>query len=149
MEFLIIGIVSALNLIIIVSKFKTGRVEDGIFDTGLFAVLTLIFAGSYGGMVVAMIGSFIVSLYLYLRPPTFFRDTMANLKTKKPAANIADNVTESDKTEWLKFLGWGAVFAGAVMASFVALPALIVIGLVALGGGIYKVLNAEIDDPES
>ena len=42
MEFLIIGIVSALNLIIIVSKFKRGRVEDAVFDTGLFAFLTIV-----------------------------------------------------------------------------------------------------------
>jgi hypothetical protein len=146
MEFLIIGIVSALNLIIIVSKFKRGRIEDGIFDTGLFAFLTIVFSGSYGGMVVAMIGSFVVSLYLLIRPPTFFRDAMKSKTAKKSIFNKANS--SDNGAEWLKFLGWGAVFAGVVMAMFVALPALIIAGLIAIGGGIYKILNTEVEEPK-
>ena len=73
MEFVIIGIVSALNLIIIVHKFKKGRIEDGIFDSILFATLATLFHGSYGGMVVAMISSLIISIYLWASPPQFFR----------------------------------------------------------------------------
>lgn len=74
MEFLIIGIVSALNLIVIVHKFRKGRTEDGIFDSCLFALMATLFSGSYGGMVVAMISSLIISIYLWSSPPTFFRD---------------------------------------------------------------------------
>jgi hypothetical protein len=150
MEFLIIGIVSALNLIIIVSKFKRGRVEDAVFDTGLFAFLTIVFSGSYGGMVVAMIGSFIVSLYLLISPPTFFRSAMKSKTAKETIDNIKSTTaaTTSGGTDWLKFLGWGAAFAGLILASFIAIPALIIIGLVALGGGIYKVLNAEFEEPK-
>lgn len=73
MEFIIIGIVSALNLIIIVHKFKKGRVEDGTFDSILFATMAMLFEGSYGGMVVAMISSLIISIYLWASPPMFFR----------------------------------------------------------------------------
>lgn len=147
MEFLVIGIVSALNLIIIVSKFKRGRIEDAIFDTGLFAFLTIVFSGSYGGMVVAMIGSFVVSLYLLISPPTFFRKAMNSKTTQDTINNLKSTAGNSQGTEWLKFIGWGIAFAGAVLASFLALPALILIGLVVIGGFIYKVLNAEIDDP--
>lgn len=73
MEFLIIGIVSALNLIVIVHKFRKGRVEDGIFDSILFAVMAIMFSGSYGGMVVSMISSLIISIYLWTSPPTFLK----------------------------------------------------------------------------
>ena len=73
MEFIIIGIVSALNLIVIVHKFKKGRIEDGIFDSILFVIMASLFAGSYGGMVVAMIASLIISLYLWASPPKFFK----------------------------------------------------------------------------
>ena len=76
MEFFIIGIVSALNLILIVHKFKKGRVEDGIFDTIFFICVTVIFGGSYAGMVVAMIASLIISIYLLVNPPTFFRELL-------------------------------------------------------------------------
>lgn len=72
-EFIIIGIVSALNLIVIVHKFKKGRIEDGIFDSVLFSLMASMFSGSYGGMVVAMISSLIISLYLWASPPVFFR----------------------------------------------------------------------------
>jgi len=73
MEFVIIGIVSALNLIVIVHKFRKGRVEDGIFDSILFTAMASLFAGSYGGMVVAMIASLIISMYLLAFPPSFFK----------------------------------------------------------------------------
>ena len=72
MEFVIIGIVSALNMILIVHKFKKGRFEDAVFDTVLFIVMASLFSGSYGGMVVAMISSLIISIYLWACPPTFF-----------------------------------------------------------------------------
>lgn len=96
MEFLIIGIVSALNLIVIVHKFRKGRVEDGIFDSLLFTFMAIMFSGSYGGMVVAMISSLIISIYLWTSPPTFFRKIVA----KK---DIQDMV-QSTKTEssWTK-----------------------------------------------
>jgi uncharacterized membrane protein YqgA involved in biofilm formation len=78
MEFLIIGIVSALNLIVITHKFKKGRYEDGIFDSILFGFMAVIFSGSYGGMVVAMISSLIISIYLWASPPKFFKNIVAS-----------------------------------------------------------------------
>jgi hypothetical protein len=74
MEFIVIGIISALNLIVIVHKFKKGRIENGVFDAILFIVLASLFSGSYGGMVVAMISSLIISLYLWCSPPKLFKN---------------------------------------------------------------------------
>lgn len=81
MEFIIIGIVSALNLIVIIHKFKKGRTEDSVFDLTLFVVMASLFTGSYGGMVVAMISSLIISIYLWAYPPTFFSGNKGMLKT--------------------------------------------------------------------
>ena len=75
MEFLLIGIVSALNLIVIIQKFKRGRIENGIFDTVLFTLLSLMFSGSYGGMVIAMTSSLMISIYLWFSPPEFFKSS--------------------------------------------------------------------------
>ena len=75
MEFLIIGVVSAINLIVIIQKFKKNRIEDGIFDTVLFVLLSLMFSGSYGGMVTAMISSLMISTYLWFSPPEFFKSS--------------------------------------------------------------------------
>jgi hypothetical protein len=85
-EFLIIGIVSALNLIVIVHKFRKGRVEDGIFDSVLFALMAMIFSGSYGGMVVAMISSLIISIYLWTSPPKFFKSAISSDEGKAALA---------------------------------------------------------------
>lgn len=88
MEFLIIGIVSALNLIVIVHKFRKGRVEDGIFDSILFAVMAIMFSGSYGGMVVSMISSLIISIYLWTSPPTFFKNAVTSPTSKSTLSDI-------------------------------------------------------------
>ena len=99
MEFLIIGILSALNLIVIVHKFRKGRVEDGILDSVLFALMATMFSGSYGGMVVAMISSLIISIYLWTSPPEFFRKALKSDATKD-SMNEAKNFLFS--TEPLK-----------------------------------------------
>ena len=95
MEFIIIGIVSALNLIIIVHKFKKGRVEDGIFDTLLFITLASLFHGSYAGMVVAMISSLIVSIYLWSSPPRFFRSFVQSDKVQKTVKDFKRKANSS------------------------------------------------------
>ena len=109
MEFLIIGIVSALNLIIIVHKFKKGRVEDGIFDSILFGFMAVLFSGSYGGMVVAMISSLIISIYLWASPPAFFKaivrsdDVQNALKDVKSFTTPANSKKSKKPEEELHF----------------------------------------------
>lgn len=71
MEFILIGIVSAFNLIIIKVKLEKKRYEDAVFDLSLMALLAFLFSGSYGGMVVAMIASLAISIYLLISPPKF------------------------------------------------------------------------------
>ena len=73
MEYVLIGLISATNLIVIIHKFKCNRIEDGIFDILLFVLLVMIFNGSYSGMVVGMVASLCVSAYLWVCPPTFFQ----------------------------------------------------------------------------
>lgn len=82
MEFLVIGVVTAVNMIVILLKFKHGRLEDAIFDVALLTTVTVLFAGSYGGMVVAMIASMIISIYLYANPPKFFKGALASDEAK-------------------------------------------------------------------
>lgn len=72
MELLIIGVVVALNIIIIKMKFEKGRFEDAIFDSIILGGLTIVFSGSYAGLVVATIASMFISLYLLKYPPQFF-----------------------------------------------------------------------------
>jgi hypothetical protein len=69
MEFAAIGIAVAFNFLIIKVKFEKQRYADAILDLALLATISLLFAGSFGGLVVATIASAIVSLYLLVFPP--------------------------------------------------------------------------------
>lgn len=93
MEFLVIGIVSAINMIIIKIKFEKKRYEDATFDLFLMGVLVVLFSGSYAGMVVAMVASMFISLYLLASPPKF---------TKKFNINIKKHINEANKRNGFK-----------------------------------------------
>lgn len=95
MQFILIGIVSALNLIIIVHKFKKGRTEDGIFDSILFALMASLFAGSYAGMVVSMVASLVISIYLWASPPKFFKAFTQRNDVKKAISEIKELAKEN------------------------------------------------------
>jgi spore maturation protein CgeB len=103
MEFIIIGIVSALNLIVIVHKFKKGRIEDGIFDSILFTVMASLFSGSYGGMVVAMISSLIISIYLLASPPKFFKSFANREDVKEAIEKLKEKPKTRRKSEDIDF----------------------------------------------
>ncbi len=67
--FFIIGIATAFNCLVIKHKFEKQRWADGTLDAALLVVLSILFMGSFGGLVVATIASAIISVYLYLVPP--------------------------------------------------------------------------------
>jgi Ca2+/Na+ antiporter len=98
MEFIIIGIVTALNFIVIKAKIERKRYEDAVFDFCMLIVLAFLFAGSYAGMVVAMTSSLVISLYLLFSPPKMVGSLVETFKTKaeefrsgKPASKKPEN----------------------------------------------------------
>ena len=74
MEALIIGVVTAFNFIIIKIKFTRGRYVDAILDLCAILVLGAMFAGTMGGLMIAMIASCIISIYLYFNSPKLVDD---------------------------------------------------------------------------
>lgn len=82
MEFVLIGLISAFNLLVVLVKVKKGRFEDAIFDAALMFLLSSMFSGSYGGMVVAMVASLSVSIWLFISPPTFSRKFVTFFKSQ-------------------------------------------------------------------
>lgn len=69
---LLIGIVTALNLMFVKMKFDRKRYEDGALDLLVLVALSFVFGGSFGGLVVATVSSLMISIYLYFSPPTLF-----------------------------------------------------------------------------
>jgi hypothetical protein len=69
MEFLLIGLAVAANIIFILFKYERKRYPDATLDFFLLIVVTIIFSGSYGALVVGTIASLVISIYLYANPP--------------------------------------------------------------------------------
>lgn len=72
MELLMIGLVSALNIIIIRIKWRAERYADSTTDALIMAGFATAFKGTTSGMTVAMIASLVISLYLFIYPPELF-----------------------------------------------------------------------------
>lgn len=73
MEFLIVGIAVAFNLLILIWKYQNGRPVDATVDATLLGLVTVVFSGSYGALVVGTVASAIVSIFLLIRPIQFRR----------------------------------------------------------------------------
>jgi hypothetical protein len=70
MSLAIMGVVTALNFILILYKLSHNRIADGVLDFIIFAVIcTLFSAAGQAGLFVGMVASFIVSIYLLFSPP--------------------------------------------------------------------------------
>lgn len=69
MEYIVIGIAVAFNFLIIKYKFERSRYADATLDTALLVIISFLFAGSFGGLVVATVASATISLLLLIWPP--------------------------------------------------------------------------------
>lgn len=87
MEFIIIGIATAFNLIVIKMKLEAGRFGDAVLDIFFNIILNIIFGGTYSGMVVASITSVLTSIYLYFNPPKSLFKLDKNIKMPKIEPN--------------------------------------------------------------
>ena len=81
MEYLILGLVVAVNFIIVKMKLDRKRWEDAIFDVAILLVIMALFSGSYAGLIVGSVASLFMSLYFFASPPKFFSGDNGFLKT--------------------------------------------------------------------
>ena len=61
---LLIGLVTAFNLLILLVKFKAGRYGDLAIDVLSLVILTAMFGSTVLGALIAMVSSFTISIYL-------------------------------------------------------------------------------------
>jgi hypothetical protein len=71
MEFMIIGFAVFFNIAVIKWKLDRERYADGITDIVLLVLVSILFSGSYGALVVGTVASALVSIYLFFSPPRF------------------------------------------------------------------------------
>lgn len=72
MEFLVLGVVVAVNFIVVKMKLDRKRWEDATFDLITLCILMGLFSGSYAGLIVSSVASLCISLYFFASPPKFF-----------------------------------------------------------------------------
>ena len=80
MEYLILGLIVAVNFIIVKMKLDRKRWEDAIFDVAILLVIMALFSGSYAGLIVGSVASLFMSLYFFASPPKFFSGDNGFLK---------------------------------------------------------------------
>ena len=78
------GIISALGLLFLLFKFGIRRVIsfDIPIDIGFTALLMFVFAGTFGGMMAAMLGGLIISITLFVMKLTMTREELVLVKVK-------------------------------------------------------------------
>jgi len=79
------GLLSALGLLFLIFKFGVRRIiaYDIPIDITVTAFLIYTFAGTYSGMIAAMVGGLIVSITLYVMKRTMRREELKLVKTSQ------------------------------------------------------------------
>jgi len=79
------GLLSALGLLFLIFKFGVRRIiaYDIPIDITVTAFFMYAFAGTYSGMIAAMVGGLIVSITLYVMKRTMRREELKLVKTSQ------------------------------------------------------------------
>ena len=62
------GVCTALNFVVIISKYRRERYMDATLDLGLLGVICFLFSSGINALCIGMIASAFVSMYLWFKP---------------------------------------------------------------------------------
>lgn len=65
---LAMGICTALNFVVIISKYRRERYMDATLDLGLLGIICFLFSSGINALCIGMIASAFISTYLWFRP---------------------------------------------------------------------------------
>ena len=65
---LVMGVCTALNFVVIISKYRRERYMDATLDLGLLGVICFLFSSGINALCIGMIASAFVSMYLWFKP---------------------------------------------------------------------------------
>ena len=77
---LLAGTATAFNAGVILHKVRNGRELDALVDLTVAGVMSAMYAGTLGGMYIAMIASFLFSIYLWFFPVELPHIDMTNFR---------------------------------------------------------------------
>ena len=67
---MVMGICTALNFVVIISKYRRERYMDATLDFALLGVICFLFSSGINALCIGMVASVIISGYLWFRPVT-------------------------------------------------------------------------------
>lgn len=67
---MVMGICTALNFVVIISKYRRERYMDATLDFALLGVICFLFSSGINALCIGMVASAIISGYLWFRPVT-------------------------------------------------------------------------------
>ena len=65
---LAMGVSTALNFVVIISKYRRERYMDATLDLGLLGVICFLFSSGINALCIGMIASAFISMYLWFKP---------------------------------------------------------------------------------
>ena len=68
---LLVGTATAFNAGVILHKLRNDRVLDALVDVSVTATMSMLYAGTMAGTAIAMVASFLFSIYLWFFPVKF------------------------------------------------------------------------------
>jgi len=79
------GLLSAAGLLFLIFKFGVRRIitYDIPIDIAVTALLMYLFAGTYSGMIAAMVGGLVVSITLFIMKRTMYHESLTLVKVSK------------------------------------------------------------------
>lgn len=85
---LIVGISVAINIMVIKVKIEKKRYLDAALDGTILGILTVVFGGSFNGLITATVASSVVSMWLWFVPPKInFGNKPEKKKSNNPIVN--------------------------------------------------------------
>ena len=64
MEYLIVGVATGINILLVISKFRNKYYDEAFIEIATLLFISYLFQGTLGGVIIGMIGSIVVSIYL-------------------------------------------------------------------------------------
>jgi len=87
---IIMGLAAAFNILVIFKKIELKRYQDATFDSAFLVLLTLVFGGSLGGMMVATVASAVISLYFLFNEPKFLSSSSEEEEEEEEEAQSSE-----------------------------------------------------------
>ena len=100
----IAGIAVFANFAFLKVKFDNSRFADLGMDLFIITLLSFLFAGTMGGLAIAMIGGFLISIYLWFSPPKMPEEVIGHSYKIDKDKQVGKLISSKEYQKMVKYL---------------------------------------------